>query len=739
MVVEDILIWEKETDLFIALISTMLSICFPLLLQNIQSIDTKYDSQHIVSMYCNQTAYILYKWCLGISVSILLFYLCSPYIIGCNVCDVLRMLLLSSVLLLLIATVFMFWDVLKFLRTDRLVNIFANKKGKTKDIDVAAWTDLMVYLIGRGKDKLAMKAYEYISYHVQNTRKNQKKDIEYTAEINKSIVKINDELCKSKERYFSIFNSIGVLTVYAGEGDWKSNSVITRNNIWRCLLAQIKYQRDDFIYSHWCMAHQRYAFYGYPHKANDGYNEKYEHDFKLFYIALGAHLLYSKRYKLLRKCLYQSYATPPQYFLTPNSFDEIMMWYVEISQDKYITQFSIEKNYQFLDNEDVFNDLVRNCIKDYLCMLMVRLETIVPTFIYENPWQEYDEYEKTTVGISNTIRILDEIKKRLSAEIINRWRKILRWRENGDKQSMPNALDTFIEDFSNKLVKELERAKNAITADSDILVNYKNKVKNRIENSVQKFGCFIDSENKFPTDSLNPIVTMPKGVHLMNCSLYDIYPTEYFSIDIEYDISDFAESIALCITSELKRCMTQFIMSRGYAKFNVFIKEAEEALQRIHVNENTLLLFYDGCDWVFRDDINIDDYGIGNYKGTDVIKMNGVIGYYNYIVIIDKREMPKLDFIAPSEALKEKHGLELLSEETKLYWGYKELKNNESLRKEIGARRGILDDELKKKSSLYIHLYARLYLPKDCIKAIIVLNDDFSKQISDLDKIKPMF
>jgi len=52
--IEDTLTWEKETDFFIAVISTMLGIGFPLLLQNIQSIDNKYDSQHLVSMCCNR-------------------------------------------------------------------------------------------------------------------------------------------------------------------------------------------------------------------------------------------------------------------------------------------------------------------------------------------------------------------------------------------------------------------------------------------------------------------------------------------------------------------------------------------------------------------------------------------------------------------------------------------------------------------------------------------------------------
>lgn len=736
--IDEILIWEKETDFFIAVISTMLSICFPLLIQNIQSIDTKYDSQHLVSMYCERSAYIAYKWCLGIAVVVLVVYLCCPNLLGINVSDCLRILLLSGVLVLFLSTIYMFWDVLNFIRTDRLVEMFAKNDKRPKDIIVAAWTDLMVFLIKKEKDKLAMKAYEYISYQIQKARQDQTNNIEYTAEINKSIVKVNDELCKSKERYFTIFNSIGVLTIYAGESDWKSNSDITRSNIWRCLLAQIKYGRDDFIYNHWEMAHQRYAFYAYPHRIEKDFDKNYDYNFRQFYLVLGAHILHSKRYELLRKCLFQSNAQPPHYYLTPNSFVEIFKWYVEISSDKYITHFAIEAKYPFLDNEDVFSDFVRNRIKDYLCLLFVRLTCIVPTMINDNPWEEYDDYKKTKVGIGNTLKILTDFISLLSEERIQTFMEILGVNNVLRQVIIKNTLRKYLRAFSDKLSKELKEAENDITADDNIIEEYKNTIKKHIENEAIKYDLFVKSITKIPTNSLNPLIALPMGVHLMNCSSYNIYKTETFSSDRDYSISGFAEVLASYLTSELSRCMTEFIMSRGYVKYDIFIKEAEKALDNIKNADETLLLFYDGCDWVFRNHLDVQENGVCKYKGIDVIDMKGTVRYYNHIVVLDKKYMPKLEFVEPSNSLKIKHGLKELSEGQQLYWGYTELKDNEELRKEIGKHRNESDEELKKYSSLYIHLYAKFYLPPNCIKCIIILNDDFSKQTSDLNKIKPI-
>lgn len=732
------LLWEKETDLFIAVISTMLSICFPLLLQNIQSIDTKYGSQHLVSMYCDRTSYITYKWGLGFAMTLLLVYLCSPYVFNCDICDTLRCLILSSVIVLLITTIFMFRDVLRFVRTDLLVDMFAKNTKKPKDVVVAAWTDLMVYLIKNEKDKLAMKAYEYISYQIINSRKQQEKNVEYTSEINKSIVKVNDELCKSKDRYFTIFNDIGILTVYAGERDWKQNSTVTTSNIWRCLLAQIKYERDDFIYSHWTRTHQRYVFYGYPQRAEEEYDKQQEHDFLLFYIALGAHLLYSERFRLLGKCLFQSHHVPPQYHLTPNTFDKILKWYAEISKDKFITNFAIESKFHFLDNDDTFGDTVRNSLKDYLCLLLVRLEYLVPTMINEDQWQEYDGYDKTTVGIDQTIKIVEDIKRRLSNKNIKRYRNLLECDRMVVSQPQSISAFDFIEAFEKKLKQELAEAEESKTADKEIIENYKKTIKDIVENKVQKYSYFIESNEEFPTESLNPIIALPKGIHLMNCSFYDIYPIEHFSTDRIYDISGFPETVASIMTSELSRCMTEFIMTKNSVKYDVFMKEAKDALEKFQLTNDSLLLFYNGCEWIFKDELTMDDNGTVEYKGINVIYMSEAYSYNNYIVVIDKRKMPKLQFVEPTEKLKEKHHLEELSAITKTYWGYTELENDKCLREKIAKRKGMSKDVLNKYASLYIHFYAKFYLPKDSIKAIIALNDDFARQTSDLDRIKPI-
>ena len=262
---------NNEISVVVGIVTAILGISYPLLLQVIERIDTKYNSRAIISLLCRSYQYRSFEWllCLEVMVlfiSVILLEFAEMEMVG----NILRYVSLGLSLLLVVCFFSLCKKIMVFYRADKLAAYFekrdlskfsiirwlANKHHKLYGLlrnwlakkllldisktELGAWTDFMKYLISNDSGDLIVESYQYLysRIHLYRYCYDKKEPIVYNEYINKAVVAINSAICKSTERQFSFTNSVDMLSGYSGQFDGKQNSIELRKTCWRCLIVQ---------------------------------------------------------------------------------------------------------------------------------------------------------------------------------------------------------------------------------------------------------------------------------------------------------------------------------------------------------------------------------------------------------------------------------------------------------------------------------------------------------------------
>lgn len=759
---------NNEISVVVGIVTAILGISYPLLLQVIERIDTKYNSRAIISLLCRSYQYRLFVSLLCLDIMILFISVILQEFDELKlIVNVFRYFSMGGSLLLVVFFFSLCKKIMMFYRSDKLAAYFEKRdhykfsiirllnnkhyrpcrlarnwlaRNLLLDIpktELAAWTDFMKYLILTDSGDLIVNSYQYLYSRIRLYRScyEKKEPIVYNEYINKAVVAINSAICKSSERQFSFTNSVAMLSGYSGQYDGKINGVELRNTCWRCLIEMIYTDRMDLLYDYWEYADQRLSLF-LKRKQGSESDERYIAKYKEFFIFLCAHLLYSKKHEALSRLLFYSHNIPPMYDMLPNNFVEVFRWYTKLYQDSFRTGFIYESQYTFYDDRDPLSSgTTRNAALDYLTVLTVRLQYIPPIYFNDIVLVYNDEYEKTPIGVKSYIDACNDLIKRAEALDQNALDKIF---SKAQYKSNTVVVD-FLKGYLQHLNSQAQIIEKTQEISPDIIKKDKTIVAAHLERYISEFSVFLTSNTIMPEfDTENVTDAFHKSIQMNSCTSKQIYPSNYFKEGQIVGIANFAEAISDEINYNFVRGIDTWFMAIGGSPINISSHNMYEAIYKLCPDVDNDVLLYFGYKESFvhlMGNHYKEDGGVSTVDDRVIYFLPDIIPFNNRLIVVDKRKMPKLALREPKEDTRRLFQYERISANYPIYWGLVDLKNDSVLRKELLNKNYDIND-LKSQSYLSIYLYADFYIPSDSIRCHIAMIDSYSSEKDELDKIR---
>ena len=426
-----------EQDATLAIIAAILGVAFPVMVQAIGQIDTKYGSTRLVQRIKRSWQFRFFVISLGIAISVRIYYcFAPPRVVDWGklnpLVDNSAILMVVSAVIVLIVSLFIFvFSILAYYNPTKWLRKIAGnippkqqkkKKWGTKKLQSTAnpyenkgtqeerqfkdWTDLALSVIASKNDDTVQDAIEAVYYTLYEyvhayTRNQAYKKIVFPTYFYNAIISMNRMICAQERKLVSLHNGNIVTQIFINDFLKTRISQQSYSCIWTCLLEQLFRNREDLIFQYWTWAYQHYTMVlsnrltegditdrgikGFEHtvSAEDVENrEKDRFEFQMFNTALGGLLLYKECYKLLYDIFYFKQSTFDfSRSLIPNSYSRIIDLYLKINQTNYTDIVWLERRYPFIDlRGGVFtNDIIKHWIEKYLAILMIRAEYMQTT------------------------------------------------------------------------------------------------------------------------------------------------------------------------------------------------------------------------------------------------------------------------------------------------------------------------------------------------------------------------
>lgn len=565
------------------------------------------------------------------------------------------------------------------------------------------------------------------------------KGVEYSTELYDLVYRINLEtlnhnnfLTKSLE-----YNSVSGWWLLGKGYNQVRISELTFRNVWDILILNLGKEKN--IKSYWSKAHQYYnfAFTIYPEYEDGEIEPRNKEEIQLkqderirfleFNYTLGGLLLQQNKYETLNYIFNYSSSSPPNYFLLPQSIDDIFYWFNRFSGRGNLRIEEIEVYFRFpnLDNYGV-SYKIKYWICSYLCLLYIRQFSLHRYYSFQN---------------HTGSPILPQGRQELNAML----------------QNIPFFTDCLSDVMSNRkllkavglnvLVKERkgEIEKHLLEVEKSIeeKLNYTQEVK---DFSPEKLDAFKGSSVRIIKEALSNYkdillnydkkVVYDKSPKLVVNGAIDLMPKSAFVND-DIPHLNFDEALANSIVSNSidKYIPSSFTVART-ERYLVYTENILKALSNLF-NSDTK-----------KEDIIIIGFNI-NYGLKEILeKTNFDIVYKpsthrllkDVLFVLSKNDLPRIYKRDLGKDEIEKYDLKVLSEELKLYFSILELNKNPKLKLDwinAGYNKEDLNSEPKVQIAL-LFIWLLLWKKGRRIVQIKISDPSLEQGIeSDFEKIIP--
>lgn len=391
----------------LAFAPALLSIAYPLIVQNIGRLNDQYKSTRIIEQFKKEKLHMLFIWSLIISV--ILIVLCF------TVSLLIFVLTFMSVIFLLIIFFRYMHLLLQYQNGQDLFQLYLkrlnidfdlkstfnkNRIAKQKEKIMSYWhpiIDIFLYSIRNNdrelenniRDLFIYKTFGFLRFRDQKGEEN----VQYppqvyngTFDIVSTYLKVNDEF------YYQQFESF-IGSIYFAENYGVTEPQFLHQEsyyaIWRNLVATIENDRMDKIIRFWHSSHQYCDFHlkvPYP-KHDDNFKETLEsvnqrkkfslhrEAFIQLQTALGAYLMYKHQYSALKEVWFYTQSQPPRFILVPQSAQVIFeLFFTFLGFEFYKSEIVIRFWFKNLSFDEMNNKRdVKYVVCEYLGLLFLRL------------------------------------------------------------------------------------------------------------------------------------------------------------------------------------------------------------------------------------------------------------------------------------------------------------------------------------------------------------------------------
>lgn len=651
----------------ISLLSAILGICHPLLLESIRKIDEQYGSSILSARFQKESVFkwfqSLMKVCLCISFVVpFLMLLFDNHVL--NICAV----TVQSI-------VFLFW-VFVLLSMFRLIQTYYNPvslagllfggrdpKQPVSDGDLLyCAADLMRYSCYHPNDKAYERSKEFLLCAAYAEQMPQNKvSYNLSEDVNGVIRRLTDysvdERCKPL-CYDNILQQ-----VYLNEFAKGFHDEVNFRNMWYCLAKMMDSANTEWFLQYWEGALQYYTFgiKGVPFAiTKDEQFIDYDRRYLEFHRVLGGMLVYHEKYDWLHFVLTHDHVQPPHFYLIPGTFRSIID-FIKSIEYQTLRCLTLTSKYQMkglfhnVNSDEVIVDL---CYK-YAALLVVRLFAYNDYNIgYCNP-MEYPSVG--TVDTISDLKKLKDIATRIRYQVIAYWYEKNRIHE----VSLPflpelDEITSYIDEFVSKLNERIN-----FRIENPVLNREKFEELKRLLASIDneaKSAIGMPSENVRKTWSNSHIL-----IHIEQQLSQDICSTDGYN-----GWSKTPELLHSLLQHKISAYFDGLLSFMTPAKdFLISEKHVFPAFEKLNISNDYVILsmgvYLGGIDIRYNTRPQLH-YGLDSntcsYHGIPVIERNSGMGA---IYILEKEGLHKMEYVQDNNKFGERKMVELTDSTNHLY------------------------------------------------------------------------
>jgi hypothetical protein len=518
---------------------------------------------------------------------------------------------------------------------------------------------------------------------------------------------------------------------------------LTYSWLWINLKLMLTQNREDFVEEFWHNSHQFFTTALEPvawrHDERDfaiiinqpeiDQRERERDQFFEFHTALGAMIMYEKRYDLLKRLFNHTTSIPMRYELLPPTMNTVLALFFRFWTSDDL--FFIGK-YQFPGQDGIQGEfLSKEYVARYTALLFIRQYFLVSQWYGYEPVSAPD-LPRTQQERSNWILHLPYFKK--SVEEIQKDKPLLdalgyqaiteEWSQRHQKATPASIIDNL-----------LERLKMAFAAEEVQQRAETEKKRAFIERSVQIINARVESYR-----SLLNADSVEEDFDASNLKGgYILYQKAAFAADqgvayLNYD-TFFANEIANGFT----RRLTQLFRGKAVKSFLFRGPELFQAIDKLKLNPNkhVLLNFGISLDVVKQRD-GIDRLTDHSYKGIPIINVQYIDrnAMRSSIIAIKKSDLPTFVFRSPEPHEIERFGLIEASAPTQLFAAVVDLNEDPQLKDLFPDE---TDETLDTSVILVLEFNVEVRWRKKAKLVRLSLYSDFYQEgsVNDISEVKP--
>ena len=704
------------SEFAIPMVIAIFALAFPLLFQTASRIDDKYNSTLLIKVFHKDC---ICKWFIYSLLSALfccvLWVLQLPRLIDCG--EIINILIDNSALILLVVstvvlvvmTICSMWLMYIYYIPDKLLERLNKQYHKVNSLQEKALyfeaiSKILFYSIKKEGEPLARQLQElYWNEFISYRKDKENVIIEYPEYFYDVMFDANECLCRRERKSISWYNG-SFYDFFIDEFQHTVISDKTFSFIWKCLRQSAFYQKDEFIFSYWCKAHQYMNFWLKPiyPEYDKNFNTTNQEDidrrnaerdrFLEFHYALGGLLMMKQKYTLINQLTSWTNQTPPKYVLVPETMEEVIKRFMEVEQKGgYMNPFYYEQKYPFPDISGVnANNIIKMWIKRYIAILFLRQYTLHEYFVYSRTLEMPDP-PRTLSEKRSWLEELDTLK-RFVMEYLSDTTSLKAL--NLDTLSSPDWFadnnkpkpEELIENLKNEVNYHAEESKKTQALDEEKIKQFENATKQILSN------CFEYYDKLFS----NTISDDAPRQSLLYGGRYEIFDKMAFAADQDIGYSNFDRIFAEIIATEFKQNMPSVF--RVYYKPTYYIlaeKDIFLAIDNLQLDCQKFTIVSVGVNLYSYESngVTTEGNGLWKYKGIPIVELGytQIDAVNNSLFVMLNEDLPCVQHNEINKEIINKYGLNQIDDTYHIYTNVIDLHENSDIQNEVKEKTNIQD------------------------------------------------
>ena len=528
-----------------------------------------------------------------------------------------------------------------------------------------AVSKLMNFSINEADEKLAREIFRFYTEAFVVFRKGKKgQKVVYPEDFYNSVFEANELLCIRRNKTVSYFNDGTLYDFFIDSFQETLLSDKTRQFMWMCVIQNMSYGKEDFIFSLWKKIFQHVSLF----LSNKAGMEKEKETYIEFAQVLCSFVLYSGKYELLYKMLTYSQMSPHKYVLTPSSTQEVFVECLKVKYHSYYLSpdypVYYEKYYPQPDTDGVDGEyIIEDRLYDFYAVSFLWQYNIDQTYLtqgyMDNIYQGGAVEDKKA-----TLECLQKIKYAVKDTCDNhQLLKSLKLEGLSFANGYRNfkSPEKWFEDNINALVQGIasqeDAEERAVEVSQEVIDKYNETVSNTCKDLFQEIKQYFPQSN-----------SSNKTVSFQLMERTDVERKSHILLSV-----NFAEMMGSLLANDYQMNMWLPLLNMDVYRF---LLEEEDAVKTAlgWWKRKGLIIFNFGV-WINEDEYIADgllvkkDGKLFTKNGIEIVTVDGYKhpSLIHSFVIVKRSDLPYIEFNDVDQSKIDELGLQLIDTDNKVY------------------------------------------------------------------------